>query len=412
MTDHIIAPVPTPAPAFAPAPTTATAAVAAAAASAPVPSRPARLSRRRLLQGTAALGGVIAFGTAVSASSTPAFAATVSQPDIISTNDWGASAPQGSLPTLTRRPTHLVIHHTTHVNSDDFSVAAAEEVARLIQRNHMTNGWADTGQQFTIARGGQMLEGRHGSLDAVVDGTRFIEGAHAYGFNDQSVGIEVDGMYTNDVPTDAQWSSLVHLSAFICQRYGLDVDRIIAHRDVPGAQTLCCGDAFYGKLSALRDEVASALANGVDGGSGASGDYPTVRLGDEGDAVRRVQVTLDVIGHDPGAADGVFGPATEKALREYQSSLGTGVDGIAGPRTWGALATHHAAGSTVSSGDSGTEVEYLQRGLKASSGVDLATDGHFGDQTEAAVSAYQKARGLTVDGVAGGKTWAALKHAQ
>ncbi|WP_159552294.1 N-acetylmuramoyl-L-alanine amidase [Citricoccus sp. K5] len=407
MTDHITAPAPAPAPAFAPAATAAT-----SAASAPVPTRPARVSRRRLLQGTAALGGVIAFGTAVSASTTPAFAATVSRPDIISTNDWGASAAKGSLPTLTRRPTHLVIHHTTHVNSDDFSDAAAKEVARLIQRNHMTNGWADTGQQFTIARGGQMLEGRHGSLDAVVDGTRFIEGAHAYGFNDQSVGIEVDGMYTNDVPTDAQWSSLVHLSAFICQRYGLHVDRIIAHRDVPGAQTLCCGDTFYGKLSALRDEVASALANGVDGGSGPSGDYPTVRLGDEGEAVRRVQVTLKVIGHDPGAADGVFGPATEKALRAYQSSLGTGVDGIAGPRTWGALATHHAAGSTVSSGDSGTEVEYLQRGLKASSGVDLATDGHFGEQTEAAVSAYQKARGLTVDGVGGAETWAALKHGQ
>lgn len=405
VTDHITAPVPTPAPAFAPEP-------AAAAASAPVAARPARLSRRRLLQGTAALGGVIAFGTAISASTTPAFAATVSRPDILSTSDWGASAAKGSLPTLTRRPTHLVIHHTTHVNSDDFSDAAAQEVARLIQRNHMTNGWADTGQQFTIARGGQMLEGRHGSLDAVVDGNRFIEGAHAYGFNDQSVGIEVDGMYTNDVPTDAQWSSLVHLSAFICQRYGLDVDRIIAHRDVPGAQTLCCGDALYGKLSALRDEVSSALANGVDGGAGPSGDYPTVRLGDEGDAVRRVQVTLDVIGHDPGAADGVFGPTTEKALRDYQSSIGTGVDGIAGPRTWGALATHHAAGSTVSSGDSGTDVEYLQRGLKASSGVDLSADGRFGDRTEAAVAAYQKARGLAVDGVAGAETWRALKHGQ
>ncbi|NUL49334.1 N-acetylmuramoyl-L-alanine amidase [Cellulosimicrobium funkei] len=399
MTDHITAPAPTPASEFALAP-------------APRPAQTARMSRRRLLQGTAALGGFIAFGAAVSASSTPAFAATVSRPDIISTKEWGAAAAQGQLPSLLRRPTHLVIHHTTHANSGDFSVAAAEEVARLIQRNHMANGWADTGQQFTIARGGQMLEGRHGSLDAVVDGTRFIEGAHAYGFNDQSMGIEVDGMYTSDLPTDAQWSSLVHLSAYICQRYGIDVDRIIAHRDVPGAQTLCCGDAFYGKLSALRDEVASALANGVDGGSGASGDYPTVRLGDKGDAVRRVQVTLDVIGHDPGAADGVFGPATEKALRAYQSSLGTGVDGIAGPRTWGALATHHAAGSTVRSGNSGTEVEYLQRGLKASSGVDLATDGHFGDQTEAAVSAYQKARGLTVDGVAGAETWTALKHAR
>lgn len=368
------------------------------------------LSRRRLLQGTAAMGGLLAFGTAVSASTTPAFAATVSRPDIISAKSWGATAPKGSLSRIDRRPGHLVIHHTTHENASDFSDEAAKEVARLIQRNHKTNGWADTGQQFTVARGGQMLEGRQGSLAAVVDGTRFIEGAHAYGFNDQSVGIEVDGMYMSDLPTDAQWDSLVHLSAFICERYGIDVDNIIAHRDAPGAQTLCCGDAFYAKLPALRKEVRSALAHGVDAGPGTSRDYPTVRPGDQGDAVRRVQVTLTGIGHQPGAADGVYGQATEQAVREYQSAIGTGVDGVVGPRTWGALATHHAAGATVRSGDAGTEVEYLQRGLKASDGADLATDGIFGDQTLAAVRTYQDDRGLDVDGVAGPNTWQALKH--
>lgn len=381
---------------------------------APTPARtePARphLSRRRLLQGSAALGGLIAFGTAVSASTTPAFAATVSRPDIISVKGWGGASPKGPLSTIDRRPGHLVIHHTTHENSADYSDEAAHAVARLIQRNHMTNGWADTGQQFTIARGGQMLEGRQGSLAAVVDGTRFIEGAHAYGFNDQSVGIEVDGMYTSVLPTDAQWASLVHLSAFICERYGIGVDRIIAHRDAPGAQTLCCGDAFYAQLPALRQEVEAALAGGLDAGPGTSRDYPTVGRGDEGDAVRRVQVTLTGIGHRTGVADGVFGEATEQAVREYQSSIGTGVDGVVGPRTWGALATHHAAGSTVRSGDGGTEVEYLQRGLIAADGAALAADGVFGDQTESAVRGYQQSRGLAVDGVAGQNTWHAVKH--
>lgn len=396
VTDHITAPH------------TAQHAPASAQNQAPGPAR-SFLSRRRLLQGTAALGGLLAFGTAVSASTTPAFAATVSRPEITSAKGWGAAAPKGPLPLIDHRPGYLVIHHTTHENSSDYSDGAAEEVARLIQRNHMTNGWADTGQQFTVARGGQMLEGRQGSLEAVVDGTRFIEGAHAYGFNDQSVGIEVDGMYTSDVPTDAQWASLVHLSAFICERYGIHVDRIIAHRDAPGAQTLCCGDAFYAKLPALRDEVRAALANGVGPGSGTSRDYPMVRRGDEGDAVRRVQITLTGIGHQPGAADGVFGEATEQAVREYQSSIGTGVDGVVGAKTWGALATHHAAGSTVRSGDGGTEVEYLQRGLTAADGAGLALDGAFGDQTESAVRSFQESRGLEVDGIAGPNTWDALK---
>ncbi|MGM7671285.1 peptidoglycan recognition protein family protein [Microbacterium sp. A93] len=377
----------------------------------PSPATPARpgFSRRRLLQGTAALGGLFAFGSAVTASTAPAYAATIARPGIISAESWGASSPKGSLPTINHRPGHLVIHHTTHVNSSDYSEEAAKEVARLIQRNHLTNGWADTGQQFTIARGGQMLEGRQGSLAAVVDGTRFIEGAHAYGFNDQSVGIEVDGLYTSALPTDAQWTSLVHLSAFICERYGISADQIIAHRDVPGAQTLCCGDAFYAQLPALRQEVKAALAGGLDAGPGASRDYPTVRRGDEGDAVRRVQVTLAGIGHQPGAADGVFGDATEQAVRDYQSSIGTGVDGVVGARTWGALATHHAAGASVRSGDSGTEVRYLQRGLNAAAGTALADDGVFGAQTDSTVRTYQSSRGLAADGIAGPDTWGALQ---
>lgn len=371
-----------------------------------------RLSRRSLLRGTAALGGVMAFGTAITTSTAPAFAAAVSRPDILSTRDWGAAAPSRNLRWITRRPTHLVIHHTTHINSTDYSVEAAKEVARLIQRNHRTNGWADTGQQFTIARGGQVLEGRHGSLAAVVDGTRFIEGAHAYGFNDESVGIEVDGLYMTSLPTSAQWASLVHLSAFICDRYGIPTDRIIAHRDVPGAQTHCCGDALYARLPALRREVASALDTGLtgDAGPGASRAYPTVRRGDSGDAVRRVQVTLAGLGYRPGAADGVFGSGTEDAVRTYQSAIGTGVDGVVGPRTWGALATAHAAGSTVRTGSSGTEVRYLQRGLNAAHRAGIADDGAFGSRTESAVRAYQSSRGLAADGIAGPNTWEALRH--
>ena len=35
--------------------------------------------------------------------------------------------------------------------------------------------------------------------------------------------------------------------------------------------------------------------------------------------------------------DGVFGPGTEAALREFQRSQGMVPDGIAGPKTWAAL---------------------------------------------------------------------------
>lgn len=63
-------------------------------------------------------------------------------------------------------------------------------------------------------------------------------------------------------------------------------------------------------------------------------DWPslirTVRLGDAGDAVRAVQSLL----REDIAVDGVFGPATDAAVRELQSVFLPPADGIVGPHTW------------------------------------------------------------------------------
>jgi peptidoglycan hydrolase-like protein with peptidoglycan-binding domain len=369
----------------------------------------AQWSRRGLLKGTVALGGALTFGAAVASLAVrQAHAATVGRPAIISTATWAAQ-PVGALPLITRAPGYLVIHHTTHQNTSDFSLDSAHELARALQSNHLGNGWADTGQQFTIGRGGHVLEGRHGSLAALDAGDRFVEGAHAYGFNDHSVGIEVDGLYMTEVPTQAQWQALVHLSAYVCQQYGIVVEDIIAHRDVPGAQTHCCGDAFYARLPTLRHDVAAALGHGA-GGTDASGTYPTLREGDQGEAVRRLQAALHDAGHAPGAADGIFGAQTTQAVRGYQAGIGTASDGAAGPLTWGALVTRPAAGATLRPGAAGAEVTYLQRGLTAALQEGLVADGQFGPATDTAVRSYQSSRGLVVDGVAGAATWYDLKH--
>jgi len=56
-------------------------------------------------------------------------------------------------------------------------------------------------------------------------------------------------------------------------------------------------------------------------------------------------------------------------------------------------------GKPLKIGSKGKDVERIQRALK------VKVDGVFGKQTEAAVKAYQKRKGLVVDGIVGPKTW-------
>jgi hypothetical protein len=64
----------------------------------------------------------------------------------------------------------------------------------------------------------------------------------------------------------------------------------------------------------------------------------TLRQGDRGEAVRQLQVQLKAVGKDPGDVDGVFGPATAAAVRDFQDDHDAlAPDAIVGPETWGAL---------------------------------------------------------------------------
>jgi hypothetical protein len=69
------------------------------------------------------------------------------------------------------------------------------------------------------------------------------------------------------------------------------------------------------------------------------------------------------------------------------------------------------ASGSLRKGDTGDAVKTLQTGLKAL-GYDVGTpDGDFGAATETAVSAFQQASGLPVDGVVGAATAAKLNAA-
>ena len=61
----------------------------------------------------------------------------------------------------------------------------------------------------------------------------------------------------------------------------------------------------------------------------------------------------------------------------------------------------------IKKGSQGEAVEKLQQTLNGK-GYKLTEDGDFGNKTEAAVKAFQKANGLEVDGEVGPMTWGVL----
>ncbi|MBW3601223.1 MAG: L,D-transpeptidase family protein [Actinobacteria bacterium] len=76
---------------------------------------------------------------------------------------------------------------------------------------------------------------------------------------------------------------------------------------------------------------------------------PTIRLGDHGVRVRRVQRRLVQLRFDPGPVDGAYGPKTRTAVWAFQKSQRLPVDGVVGPRTRRRLAHPRRIGPASSS---------------------------------------------------------------
>ena len=88
---------------------------------------------------------------------------------------------------------------------------------------------------------------------------------------------------------------------------------------------VCAALLCAAAVPALADPGASA-----SGGASASSEI-VVKRGDRGSAVRSIQRQLGI------AADGVFGPMTERAVKRFQTRHDLVPDGIVGPLTRGAL---------------------------------------------------------------------------
>ena len=137
-------------------------------------------------------------------------------------------------------------------------------------------------------------------------------------------------------------------------------------------------------------------------------------VGSTGKDVRQLQQRLIALGWLEGEADGEYGEATAAAVKAFQAATrNLWDDGIAGPDTQNAIYASNAAkakkavastGSKLQVGSEGEAVKTLQQRLKELGYLTGSADGKYGEATKAAVIAFQKNNGLTVDGVAGSGT--------
>jgi hypothetical protein len=139
----------------------------------------------------------------------------------------------------------------------------------------------------------------------------------------------------------------------------------------------------------------AAVITSTETSTSASGE---LARGASGARVVALQQALGI------TADGDFGAQTEAAVKAFQQRAGLEADGRVGPKTWAKVLAGSAPADRpeLRIGSSGEPVRWLQQRLI------VTVDGDFGAQTDRAVKSFQRAGGLTDDGVVGPRTWAAL----
>ena len=132
----------------------------------------------------------------------------------------------------------IVIHHTGNPYDDDLS-------AEQIHTSHLMQGWSGIGYHYVIRKDGTIEEGR----------PEWAVGAHAQGYNWNSVGIHLCGNFEYAEPTQAQIESASYLIGYLCDKYCLipTAETVKGHRDL--MPTACPGQHLYEQMQTLRGKA-------------------------------------------------------------------------------------------------------------------------------------------------------------
>jgi peptidoglycan hydrolase-like protein with peptidoglycan-binding domain len=235
----------------------------------------------------------------------------------------------------------LVLHHS--------GTSTRQTVKQIHEFHKNTNKWSGIGYHFYVRTNGEIWQGR--PLEYV--------GAHAFGFNDKSIGICFEGNFEVEKMSMEQKESGKWLVAYIKGLY--PIEKVVGHRDLMA--TVCPGKNFP------FDEIASATNKppvkmpkdnrftvkewqeaaikdgfefplfGADGKWGTECESVAKKAvcKNRGNNYKHKNLTKLVqqrVGFEGDEIDGLFGADTEEAVRMYQMLHKLDADGVVGINTW------------------------------------------------------------------------------
>ena len=236
----------------------------------------------------------------------------------------------------------LVLHHQ--------GATARQTVKQIHDYHKNSKGWAGIGYHFYVRTNGEIWQGR--PLEYV--------GAHAYGFNDNSIGICFEGNFEVEEMSEAQKEAGKWLVSYILNKYPT-IKNIKGHRDLMA--TACPGKNFP------FDEIAKGKP-----------------------------LTTSPTNPKTSSATVTVGDWQNAAIKDGFKFPKYGAD-----NKWGKECEEVANKAVCKNRGSNFKYKNLTRIVQKKVGVTV--DGLYGSDTANAVKEYQRNNGLTADGVVGIKTW-------
>ncbi|XP_049814377.1 uncharacterized protein LOC126260925 isoform X4 [Schistocerca nitens] len=150
---------------------------------------------------------------------------------VIPRREWLAQPRLDSAEFLSLPVPYVIISHSATEGCD--TQAACTHLIRFLQTFHIeSRGWSDIIYNFLVGGDGYVYEGRGWT----------VVGAHTFGYNNRSIGLNMVGTFTKALPSEAQMLALRQLielgvqEGFIAENYKLLGHRQLANTESPGTR--------------------------------------------------------------------------------------------------------------------------------------------------------------------------------